>query len=114
MAQNGARPEVIQFILKDCDEHEKNKDTLLVQLDDVVHDYMLFGPPHSNSDPFPSEQDLSKSMEWLQLNNYIFLAGDDKIATSRSNFEQDDKKFSLKMLKSAINQSLYRLKRQLI
>jgi hypothetical protein len=58
--------------------------------------------------------DMSKSMEWLQNNGYIFLAGDNGIATHKLDNGHQDRKFSVKLLRDALHKSLSRLKVQLI
>lgn len=57
MRQNGTnyldlssnpRSDIVQFILKDCYAHESEDNTQFVDLDTIVHDFMLYGPAHSN------------------------------------------------------------------
>jgi hypothetical protein len=77
------RSDAIQFLLSSGFEHSMQKDSCTVDIDYLVHEYMLFGPPHSVRWPFPSELDLESSLLWLQENGYIFLSGDSTIALCR-------------------------------
>lgn len=100
------RPDAIQFLLSVGLEQSRLKDSELVSLDYVVHNYMLFGPEHSARSPYPAEEDLASSLVWLQRNGYIFLAGDDVITMNKE--LSSASLFSARLLCQAIEAALER------
>lgn len=105
------RADAIQFLLSTGFEHSLQKDACTVDIEYLVHEYMLFGPPHSARQPFPSEIDLESSLLWLQDNGYIFLSGDNGIALCREAHPLHSKASS-RTLCQAIDNALFRLKAQ--
>lgn len=107
-AISGLNNDCVKYILSYCYRKELESNRQLINLDDVVHDFMLYGPQHSIVDPFPSKQDFTNSMSWLQKNGYIFLAGDNSIAT-RPLEKPKDKRFLMELLSQALHDSFNRL-----
>lgn len=107
LAARKPRADAIQFLLSVGLERSKLRDSELVSLDYLVHDYMLFGPEHSGRSPFPSEEDLASSLVWLQRNGYLFLAGDDVVSMNKELGSKSP--FSARLLCLAVEQALQRL-----
>jgi hypothetical protein len=101
------RADAIQFLLSVGLDRCRLDGTELVGLDSLVHDYMLFGPEHSARSPFPSEEDLTSSLVWLQRNGYLFLAGDDVISLTKE--YGGSSPFSTRLLCNAVEGALDRL-----
>lgn len=101
------RSDAIQFLLSVGLERCRIDNSEYVNLDFLVHDYMLFGPEHSARNPFPTEEDLASALVWLQRNGYLFLAGDDVVCLSK---ELGAKKiYSARLLCMAVEGALERL-----
>lgn len=110
LAARKPRADAIQFLLSVGLDHCKIDGSDYVNLDYLVHDYMLFGPEHSGRHPFPAEEDLASALVWLQRNGYLFLAGDDIICLNK---ELGGKTlYSTRLLCIAIEQALERLDAQ--
>lgn len=101
------RADIIQFLLSVGLSKATNYGTDIISLDRVVHEFMLYGPMHSMSKPFPDEEDLTSSLVWLQKNGYLFISGDDTLSMNRERGSRSS--FSTHLLFSAVQGALERL-----
>lgn len=108
LAARRPRADAVQFLLSTGFENSYKDETCTVDIDHLVHEYMLFGPPHSMRQPFASEVDLESSLLWLQENGYIFLAGDNTIALCREAHPSHSKASAFSLCQ-AVDKALVRL-----
>lgn len=107
MAARKPRADVIQFLLSIGCLQQRADQFEIVNIDDVVLEYMEFGPEHSARYPFPETDDLVSGLIWLQRNGYLFLVGDDAITLNHALGQE--MQFSIRALCQAVDASLVRL-----
>lgn len=74
------RSDVTQYILKIYNEHSKEAHASVMDLDLLTERYLLHGPAHSRSNPFPSERDFIASLIWLHKMGILYISVDNKVS----------------------------------
>ena len=107
LAARKPRADVVQFLLSVGLLQSERGVSGVVSLDEVVREYLCFGPEHTARYPFPVAEDLASGLVWLQRNGYLFLAGDDALTLNRAQgFGKT--KYSTRMLCMAIEAAMAR------